>query len=345
MERRKALVVGIDNYPGQELDAAVSDARAVAKLLARHDDGDPNFYVKLYTAPVPKPDGTMAVPEDSDVEEECADKNGIPQKFLRDKIDELFQGDNDIALFYFSGHGALTSVGGTVITSDTKIAAEALPMDEILDLANNSKAREKVIILDCCHSGAFGSPNTADGKVREISQGMVVFSAALPSQKAMERKSIGHGTFTELLIEALNGAAADLLGEITPGAIYHYVDEALGTWEQRPVFKTNVTGWSFLRKVTGPDSSALPRGMVRKIKKYFADPEHELPLSPEYEPSDPSHDPDKVAIFQDLRTFAGVDLVVPVGEDHMYWAAMRSKSCKLTPLGKRYWRLVKDNRV
>src|SRR5262249_54670267 len=102
MERRKALVVGIDNYPGQELDAAVSDARAVAKLLARHDDGDPNFYVKLYTAPVPKPDGTMAVPEDSDVEEECADKNGIPQKFLRQKNRRTIPGrQRHCALLFF----------------------------------------------------------------------------------------------------------------------------------------------------------------------------------------------------------------------------------------------------
>jgi hypothetical protein len=38
-------------------------------------------------------------------------------------------------------------------------------------------------------------------------------------------------------------------------------------------------------------------------------------------------------------------IVVPVGEQHMYWAAINSKSCKLTPFGKRYWRLVKHNRV
>jgi hypothetical protein len=48
-------------------------------------------------------------------------------------------------------------------------------------------------------------------------------------------------------------------------------------------------------------------------------------------------------VFKDLQAFAGVDLVVPVGEQHM--AAINSKSCKLTPFGKRYWRLVKHNRV
>ena len=43
--------------------------------------------------------------------------------------------------------------------------------------------------------------------------------------------------------------------------------------------------------------------------------------------------------------FTDVNLVVPAGEQHMYWAAMNSKSRKLTPFGKRYWRLGKHNRV
>jgi len=38
-------------------------------------------------------------------------------------------------------------------------------------------------------------------------------------------------------------------------------------------------------------------------------------------------------------------LVVPVGEDHMYYAAINSKSCKLTILGEHYWKLVKKNRI
>ena len=81
------------------------------------------------------------------------------------------------------------------------------------------------------------------------------------------------------------------------------------------------------------------------IGVYFSDPEGEFKLTPEYEFTAPGNDPSKVAIFKDLQAFTDVNLVVPVGEQHMYWAAMNSKSCKLTPFGKRYWRLVKHNRV
>ncbi len=340
---KKALVVGIDNYTAKPLSGCVNDARSVAQLFARHGDGAPNFDVELITAPQPNSDGSIPAPADS--ETESCPKDGITRVLLRHKIHDLFmQGDTDIALFYFSGHGMITSIGGFLITTDTQSYDEGVAMDEILGYANESKAREKVIILDCCHSGAFGSPTIGGKNVCEISEGMVVLTAALPAEQAMEEQ--GHGIFTSLLAEALNGAAADLLGEVTPGAIYHYVDQALGSWEQRPIFKTNVTSWTPLRTVpSGPGSPAIPRETLRKIVDHFPNPDEEHALAPEYEFTAPGNDPAKVAIFKDLQEFAGVDLVVPVGEQHMYWAAINSKSCKLTPFGKRYWRLVKHNRV
>jgi len=340
---KKALVVGIDNYPSKPLTGCVNDARAIAQLFARHGNGEPNFDVELVTAPQPNADGNTPGPPDP--ETESSPKGGITRVMLRQKVRDLFMdGNSDITLFYFSGHGMITSIGGFVITTDTESYDEGVAMDEILSYANESKAREKIIILDCCHSGAFGSPTISGKNVSEISEGMIVLTAALPSQQAIEEK--GHGIFTSLLAEALTGAASDLLGQVTPGAIYHYVDQALGSWEQRPIFKTNVTSWTPLRTVPpGPGSPAVARETLRKIADYFPDPEGEFKLTPEYEFTAPGNDPAKVAIFKDLQAFTDVNLVVPVGEQHMYWAAMNSKSCKLTPFGKRYWRLVKHNRV
>jgi len=339
---QKALVVGIDNYTGKPLSGCVNDARSVAQLFARHGNGDPNFDVELITAPQPDPDGSIPEPEDPDTE--SCPKGGISKILLGKKIHDLFADNCDIALFYFSGHGTVTSVGGYILTTDTRSYDEGVAMDEILGYANHSAAREKIIILDCCHSGAFGSPSTEGSNVSQLSPGMVVLTAARDSEQAMETK--GHGIFTSLLVEALNGAAADLLGQVTPGAIYHYADQALGSWEQRPIFKTNVTSWTPLRKVPpGPGSPAIPREKLRKIVNYFPHPDDEHTLAPDYVLTDPSHDDAKVEIFQDLQAFASGDLVVPVGEQHMYWAAMHSKSCKLTPFGKRYWQLVKKNRL
>ena len=38
-------------------------------------------------------------------------------------------------------------------------------------------------------------------------------------------------------------------------------------------------------------------------------------------------------------------LVVPVDEDHMYYAAINSKSCRLTALGAQYWQLATENKL
>ena len=53
---------------------------------------------------------------------------------------------------------------------------------------------------------------------------------------------------------------------------------------------------------------------------------------------------DNVKIFSDLQKLEGIGLVTPVEEEHMYYAAMHSKSCRLTSIGKQYWRLV-DKRL
>jgi hypothetical protein len=143
------------------------------------------------------------------------------------------------------------------------------------------------------------------------------------------------------VVSALQGGAADLRGHITPGSIYAYVDQALGPWDQRPIFKTNVTRFTSLRTITPPVSPAT----LRKLIDYFPTPQDEHSLDPSYEFTEPTADPTKVAIMKDLQKFVGVGLVVPVGEEHMYFAAMNSKSCRLTAVGFQYWRLVKEKHL
>lgn len=124
------------------------------------------------------------------------------------------------------------------------------------------------------------------------------------------------------------------------------IDKALGPWEQRPVFKTNVTRFTSLRKVV----PQVELSIIRKIDTYFSDEDTEFSLDPSFEPTNsnfvsheivqPYANPSNTKIFSDLQKLEGIGLVVPVGEEHMYYAAMKSKSCKLTYIGKQYWRLV-----
>lgn len=312
---KKALAIGIDSYPTAPLHGCVNDASAFANTMAKNGDGSPNFEVKLAT----------------DVSTKSA---------LKALIIDLFSGDSDIALLYFSGHGVLNAVGGYIVTPDYKQHDEGVAMDEILKIANDSKAKDKIIILDCCHSGAFGSPAISGGVASQIIEGVVVLTASRDSESALEVN--GHGLFTSLMLDALQGGAADLRGHITPGSVYAYIDQALGAWDQRPVFKTNVTRFTSLRTINPPVSLDL----LRKIVEYFPTPQQEYSLDPSYEFTNKDVAiPEHVDILKNLQKFTGVHLVVPVGEDHMYFAAQNSKSCKLTALGYHYWRLVKENRL
>lgn len=316
---RKALVVGVNFYSRvSPLFGCVNDAHNVRTVLERHSDGTVNFHVKFLVAN----DAASAVQRIS----------------LRDSIEELYKGDSDIALFYFAGHGYIDAAGGYLLASDAQAGHDGVSLSEVMAFANGSPARNKVVILDSCHSGIAGSP--AGGNNAVLAEGVTILTASSATQYAQENN--GAGVFTSLLVDALNGGAANLVGEITPGSIYAHIDQSLGPWEQRPIFKTNVDTFTSLRKVQPP----IQLSDLKRIAEFFSDPSEEFALDPSFEPQPPAPnhgiapEPKNTERFAILQKLNRLNLVKPVGEDHMYFAAMNSKACKLTVLGEHYWKLV-----
>ncbi|WP_082817630.1 caspase family protein [Microbulbifer thermotolerans] len=316
---RKALIVGIDFYENiNRLHGCVNDAYAVKNVLERHGDGSPNFGVNTIVA--------------SD------QRSKVERRILKDLVTELFKDDADIALFYFSGHGYIESTGGYLITSECSDGDDGFSMDELLTIANSSPAKNKVIVLDCCHSGAAGNPSGVSDK-SFLSEGVTILTASAKNQYSIENN--GSGVFTSLFVDALNGSAANLVGDITPGSVYAHIDQSLGPWEQRPIFKTNVKRFISLREVQPP----IDLEDLRKIIVLFPAAEHVFSLDPSYEPTSDSPEPDNTEIFSLLQKYNRINLVKPIDEDHMYFAAMNSTGCRLTVLGAHYWNLVNKNRI
>ena len=50
-------------------------------------------------------------------------------------------------------------------------------------------------------------------------------------------------------------------------------------------------------------------------------------------------------MFSTLQKYRAAKLLEPVDAEHMYFAAMESKACRLTPLGRHYWHVAKDGRL
>lgn len=310
-----ALLVGINNYPGSaKLYACENDAEALGALLATNGDGRRNFSVEVK-------------------------KNVQTRGELRSMIIKLFKADLDTVLFYFAGHGCINERGGFFVTPDFKSYDEGISMDEVLNIVNQSKIKEKIVIIDCCHAGALGTPVIVGSSASYLGEGVTILTATRNNESSLEAS--GHGVFTSLLLSALEGGAADIAGNITPGSVYAYIDRSLGFWDQRPLYKTNVSHFIALRKV----KPALEIETLRKIISYFEFPEQRFQLDPSYEYTTDTADPVNVAKFKDLQKMQSIGMVIPVGEDFMYWAAMNSKSCELTRLGRHYWNLVKNRRI
>lgn len=327
---RKALIVGIDYYAHfKKLKGCVKDAQAVADAFERHDSKEINFATpKLLLAS----DQYTAVSRDE----------------LRQSVKELFEGAADIALLYFAGHGYIEEAGGFLCGSDGREGYDGLAISDIMTWATNSFATNKIIILDSCHSGVAGERAIKKG-ASDIGEGMTILTASTAEQYAYEGANGAPGVFTNLMLDALAGAAANLVGDVTPGSIYAHIDQSLGPWGgQRPVFKTNVQKFVSLRKAEPP----IPLKDLRALAAHFPSPGYEFKLDPAFEPErseeqkrDPTIPPpdlDKNETFAVLQRYVGVHLVRPVGasKPHMWHAAMESKSCKLTVLGEHYRDLV-----
>lgn len=132
-----------------------------------------------------------------------------------------------------------------------------------------------------------------------------------------------------------------MLGQITPGSVYAHIDQSLGAWSQRPIFKTNVRSFVSLRNVVPPISI----DELKRITELFPKKGEEFKLDPSFEPTEKTNIKENTERFTILQKYNRLNLVVPVGEQHMYYAAINNKACKLTIIGEHYWDLIKNDRI
>ena len=318
---KKGLLIGINQYNNAPLNCCINDVKAINELLSKNFNGDRNFHNK-----------------------ELLDSEATKAQ-IRRGIKDLFSDEVDVALLYFSGHGFDDKNDGLIVSYDYKEDDWGIKMSEILEIANKSQARHKIIILECCHSGFMGNHGII-GDTSFLGNGVVILTASKKNQTSIEVN--GHGLFTNLLLEAISGGAADLLGNVTPGSIYSYIDQALGPWEQRPLFKANISSFICLRN-TQPRITAYE---IRRIVDFFEDENSEFKLNPSFEKTNikngehrnlsPYANSENVEMFTLLQKYNRNGLVVPHDSSDMYFAAMDSKGCILTPLGKHYFKMVKE---
>jgi hypothetical protein len=147
---------------------------------------------------------------------------------------------SDLVLLYYSGHGIRDAHGDLYLaTRDTDMAlasATALSASFVRDEMDKSGSQGKVVILDCCHSGAFAKAGLGDSvgtkdAFAASGSGRVVLTASDKLGLAWEGGEwLGEGrssVFTHFLVEGLRTGAADMDGDgwIALDELYRYVHD------------------------------------------------------------------------------------------------------------------------
>ncbi|MCA1606532.1 MAG: caspase family protein, partial [Acidobacteria bacterium] len=237
MPRRLALLIATYNYQDaglRQLTAPGHDAEALAAVL--RDPEIANF------------DVTILVNQ--------------PHHVVGEAIGEFYHNRrrDDLTLLYFTGHGLKDDQGRLYLamanTKHDQLLFTGLSAQQIDEAMESCSSRQKVLILDCCYSGAFpaGRISKSGSQVHTLEKfqgkGRVVLTASDAIQYSFEGNGItGEGSqsvFTRFLVEGLATGQADLDsdGNISLDELYSYVyDRVVEEMpQQRPKKQENIEG-------------------------------------------------------------------------------------------------------
>jgi hypothetical protein len=131
--------------------------------------------------------------------------------------------DDDLAVVFFSGHGAM--VGGNKlyllpydadVREEASLRATAISVEDLRDaLLELAKHGRVLVLLDACHSGATtmageALTNNQDAlKASLAAANITVLTSSSGSEFSREGEKWGHGAFTRALLDALGDPMAD----------------------------------------------------------------------------------------------------------------------------------------
>jgi formylglycine-generating enzyme required for sulfatase activity/uncharacterized caspase-like protein len=165
---------------------------------------------------------------------------------VRDRLSRFYheRAPDDLLLLYYSGHGILGRGNRLFLaTSGSDVdapRARSISANEIREFIEECRAQRQIVVLDCCHSGAFAGgsmagappPAVTSDTFASASMGLYVLTAADTLQYAWDGAELRLGDqavdklslFTSWLVEGLeNGEAAPDEEQITIDALYQYL--------------------------------------------------------------------------------------------------------------------------
>jgi len=228
---RDALVVGVSNYQYlPTLNAPAFDAEAIAHQLESHGD------FRVTRLPEIVQSGKLQVGVKTPVT--LAELEAALVKLFKPKGSNV----SHTALFYFSGHGLQKEAGiceGYLATSDTNPNAHfyGLSLYWLRRLLQDSPVRQRIILLDCCHSGEILNYLEADPGAKSGTDRLFM-AASREYETAYESLTGQYSVFTQALLDGLDPRRLQN-GIVTNYALTDWVSNALKGESQQPLFENS----------------------------------------------------------------------------------------------------------
>lgn len=271
---RHALVIGVSEYSHDRsignLPAARTDLNIISKVLREQGE--------FQVTSLPDPD----------------------QKQLMRALEDHFnhRDVNDTVLVYFSGHGLTDDSRDRLYlaatdTHSSRLDSSAVEAAFLQRMARETKARTKMLFLDCCFAGMAGDGLRArSARVVPIGtqlnkHGIMVLTASDRTSPSFEDSTaIGKpALFTEVVVEAMSGGAKDEDGDgwISMQDVAQYVQNSDKLKDQSPrSYSNGVNGALMLVRARQQPTEQVEMPTV------IATREVREPVHPADEPLDPS---------------------------------------------------------
>ncbi len=217
-----AILIGVNRYHESlgPLKYAVNDCRRVGEVLTHGDDGFSADHVLLVTDDQPE----NRRPTYANIHSWLACWLSQPK-------------EDDTIFVYFSGHGR--EMGGKCYLAPGDATLQTMhvtgiPVAHVQDILARCKAKQKILVLDACHSGAGKDVAAMSGSMMDqiaAGKGIYTITSCDADELSHEWDDKKQGVFSYYLAEALSGACpADTQGRITAELLYEWVYDRVRSW-------------------------------------------------------------------------------------------------------------------
>lgn len=162
------------------------------------------------------------------------------RKVIETKLPNMVKSSSRV-IVYYAGHGAPGTTQGEsyLVPYDgdpSFLADTAYPLSRLYDRLSRLKAKEVLVLLDSCFSGAGGRSVLAKGArplvmVKDTappaSKKMIVLTSSRGSQITTSLPEVGHGAFTYFFLRALQEGSRDI------GEVYAYLERRVADEAKR----------------------------------------------------------------------------------------------------------------